>query len=241
MDRNTLSRRNVLMGTGALTLSAGLSGLPDPALARGSVIPFGPDLTRAGWEHMTFRRIPATDYAANGERELAIEARASSSLIHRALPADAFDSRTAAWRWRVDEGVPATDLSRRGGDDRAIALYFAFAPESARASAAAGRTSLRRLLLSGSGQLLVYVWGGGAPRGTIVPNPYTRGRGVYLIQRPANTATGQWLSEEVDLAGDYRRAFGRAPGILVGLAIASDSDDVDGINRARLADLTLAG
>jgi len=114
-------------------------------------------------------------------------------------------------------------------------------PRKARASAAAGRTSLRRLLLSGSGQLLVYVWGGGEPRGTIVPNPYTRGRGVYLIQRPASTPTGQWQSENVDLEGDYQRAFGQAPGILVGLAVASDSDDVDGINRARLADLTLAG
>jgi hypothetical protein len=240
MNPSLQTRRGFLAAAGAFGACATL-----PVIAYGQGvslgIPFGPDLAAAGWEHMTFRRIPATDYRAAGERELAIEARASSSLIHRALPPDAFDARRAAWRWRVDEGVPATDLSRRGGDDRAIALYFAFAPESARASAAAGRTSLSRLLLSGSGHLLVYVWGGGEPRGTIVPNPYARGRGVYLIQRPANTATGQWQSEEVDLAADFNRAFGEAPGILVGLAIASDSDDVDAINRARLADLTLAG
>lgn len=240
MSLSLPTRRGFIAATGAFCASAAIPGF---AYAQGAAlaIPFGADLARAGWEHMTFRRIPATDYAGAGERELAIEARGSSSLIHRALPEPAFDARGASWRWRVDEGVPATDLSRRGGDDRAIALYFAFAPESARASAAAGRTSLRRLLISGSGQLLVYVWGGGEPRGTIVPNPYARGRGVYLIQRPASTPTGQWQSENVDLAGDFARAFGEAPGILVGLAIASDSDDVNGINRARLADLTLAG
>ncbi|MCC5979994.1 MAG: DUF3047 domain-containing protein [Salinarimonas sp.] len=240
MSLSLPTRRRFLAATGGFCVSAAIPGI---AYGQGAAIgvPFGPDLGGEGWEHMTFRRIPATEYAASGRSELAITARASSSLIHRPLPEPAFDAQRASWRWRVDEGVPATDLSRRGGDDRAIAIYFAFAPQSARASAAVGRTSLRRLLISGSGNLLVYVWGGGEPRGTIVANPYTRGRGVYLIQRPADTPTGQWQSEIVDLAGDYRRAFGDAPGILVGLAIASDSDDVDGVNRARVADLALAG
>ncbi len=234
------TRRGFLAATSGFCLSAGFSGIvraQDAAIG----VPFGPDLAAQGWEHMTFWGISQTEYVAAGRSELAITAQASSSLIHRPLPEPAFDARRASWRWRVDEGVPATDLSQRGGDDRAIAIYFAFAPESVRARAAAGRADLRGLLMSGSGNLLVYVWGGGEPRGASVPNPYTRGRGVYLIQRPAGSPTGQWQSEDVDLAGDYQRAFGAAPGILVGLAIASDSDDVDGMNRARVADLALTG
>lgn len=241
MGAELQTRRGLLAGIAATGIVAGLPGVARDALAQsaGVRVPFGPDLAGQGWEHMTFRRIPPTEYAAAGRDELAITARASSSLIHRPLPETAFDMRRASWRWRVDEGVPATDLSQRGGDDRAIAIYFAFAPESARARAAAGRASLRRLLISGSGHILVYVWGGAGAPGTIVPNPYTRGRGVYLIQRPAASATGQWQSEQVDLAGDHQRAFGQPPGILVGLAVASDSDDVDGVNRARIADLTI--
>lgn len=241
MGAESQTRRDFLAAIAATGLLAGLPvGAGDVlAQAAGVRVPFGPDLAGQGWEHMTFRRIPATEYVANGRDELAITARASSSLIHRPLPEDAFDLRHASWRWRVDEGVPATDLSRRGGDDRAIAIYFAFAPESERARAAAGRTSLRRLLISGSGHILVYVWGGAGAPGTIVPNPYTRGRGVYLIQRPASSPAGQWQREQIDLARDHQRAFGQPPGILVGLAVASDSDDVDGINRARIADLTI--
>jgi len=235
------TRRGLLAGIAAAGIVTGLPGVARDALAQsaGLRVPFGPDLAGQGWEQMTFRRIPPTQYAAAGRDELVIDARASSSLIHRPLPETAFDMRRASWRWRVDEGVPATDLSQRGGDDRAIAIYFAFAPERARTRAAAGRTSLRRLLISGSGHILVYVWGGAGAPGAIVPNPYTRGRGVYLIQRPASSATGQWQSEQVDLAGDHQRAFGQPPGILVGLAVASDSDDVDGVNQARIADLTI--
>ncbi|MGY6569911.1 MAG: DUF3047 domain-containing protein [Salinarimonas sp.] len=241
-SRGLHSRRGLLAGMVATGFLAGFPGIKGDVLAQaaGLRVPFGPDLAGQGWEHMTFRRIPPTEYAAAGPNELAITARASSSLIHRPLPETAFDLRRASWRWRVDEGVPATDLSQRGGDDRAIAIYFAFAPESERPRAAAGRTNLRRLLISGSGYILVYVWGGAGAPGTIVPNPYTRGRGVYLIQRPASSGTGQWQSERVDLAADHQRAFGQPSGILVGLAIASDSDDMDGLNRARIADLTIS-
>src|SRR5688572_12773956 len=31
-----------------------------------------------------------------------------------------------SWRWRVDAGPPGTDLTRRGGDDRAIGITVGF-------------------------------------------------------------------------------------------------------------------
>jgi hypothetical protein len=202
-------------------------------------IPFGPDLAGAGWEAITFRGIPATTYVAQGANALAVVAEASSSVIAKRLPASAFDATRAAWRWRVEEGPPPTDLGRRGGDDRALAVYFAFAPEADRAAAEAGRTGLRSLLLSGRGRLLVYVFGGDGARGQMVENPYTRGRGVYVVRRPAGAEKGAWLTEEVDLAADHRAAFGEEPGILVGVAVASDSDDTGGRNVGAIEGLVV--
>ncbi|GGK23201.1 DUF3047 domain-containing protein [Salinarimonas ramus] len=222
----TARTHRALLGPGLLALSLALAA---PAAAQ-TAIPFGPDLESAGWDAITFRGIPATTYAARDADTLDVVAEGSSSVIAKRLPPSAFDATAASWRWRVEEGPPATDLARRGGDDRALALYFAFAPEGDRASAEAGRSSLRSLLLSGRGRLLVYVFGGVGTRGQIVENPYARGRGVYVIRRPADAALGTWHSEEVDLAADHRAAFGEAPGILVGLAVASDSDDTGGRN-----------
>ncbi|MFN3687877.1 DUF3047 domain-containing protein [Salinarimonas sp.] len=208
--------------------------------ARASVqIPFGPSLEAAAWESITFRSLAATEYEALDATSLRFDARASSSLIALRLPESAFDATRSQWRWRIDEGVPATDLARRGGDDRALALYFAFAPESEREAAAAGRTSLRALLLSGRGRLLVYVFGGAEAPGTLLENPYMRGRGVTIVKRPADAPRGRFLDESVDLAAGHARAFGEPPGILVGVAVASDSDDTAGRNRGVLADWVL--
>jgi len=232
--------RKALLAVTALALAlAPLALLVDDARAQPVSVPFGPSLDQAGWEALTFRGLAATQYAADGINILRVVAEGSSSVISKRLPEQAFDATRASWRWRVDEGVPATDLARRGGDDRALAIYFAFAPEADRASAAAGRSSLRNLLLTGRGQLLVYVWGGEGARGEMLENPYARGRGVYIIQRPASAATGSWLAEEVDLRSDFARAFGGEPGVLVGVAVASDSDDTDSRNVAAIADLVV--
>ncbi|HSP25296.1 MAG TPA: DUF3047 domain-containing protein [Saliniramus sp.] len=211
--------------------------LPHSVRAEPVSVPFGPSLEQAGWEALTFRWISETQYVATDVDTLGVVAEGSSSVISKRLPEQAFDATRASWRWRVDESAPATDLSQKGGDDRALAIYFAFAPESDRASAADGGANLRNLLLTGRGQLLVYVWGGEGARGEMLQNPYTRGRGVYIIQRPASTGTGSWLSEEVDLRADFARAFGGQPGVLVGVAVASDSDDTESRNVAAIADL----
>ncbi|WP_052341154.1 DUF3047 domain-containing protein [Salinarimonas rosea] len=226
MIRKTLLAAAVLLALGA------------PAAAQ-TPIPFGPSLEAAGWEEIAFRGIPATTYAAEGTDRLSVVAERSSSVLAARLPPAALDATRAAWRWRVDAGPPPTDLGRRGGDDRALALYFAFAPEADRAAAEAGRTGLRSLLLSGRGRLLVYVFGGAGGRGDVVENPYARGRGVYLIRRPADAPTGTWLAEEVDLAADHRAAFGEEPGVLVGVAVASDADDTGGRNVGAIEGLVV--
>ncbi|MGJ3262509.1 MAG: DUF3047 domain-containing protein [Salinarimonas sp.] len=209
-----------------------------PASAQ-TAIPFGPSLEAAGWEAITFRGIPATVYAADGTDRLSVVAEASSSVLALRLPPAALDATRAAWRWRVDAGPPPTARGRRGSDDRALALDFAFAPEADRAAAQAGRTGMRSLLLSGRGRLLVYVFGGAGTRGQFVENPYARGGGVYVIRRPAGAPTSTWLPEEVDLAADHRAAFGEDPGVLVGVAVASDADDTGGRNVGAIEGLVV--
>ncbi|MGA9444421.1 MAG: DUF3047 domain-containing protein, partial [Methyloceanibacter sp.] len=134
---------------------------------------------------------------------------------------------------RKARGVGPTDLTRKGGDDRVLAVYFAFADQRGKRAG----TDLQALLRSGRGDILMYVWGGAAKTGTIQKLPYFKGRGRSIVKRPADAAAGQWFAEDAAIAADFKRAFGKAPGRLVAIAVSSDADDTGGHNLAALADL----
>lgn len=184
---------------------------------------------------VTFPRRTPTRFGLGGMR-LAIEGDASASLIYRAVPEAARGARRAAWNWTVSESVPPTDLSRRGGDDRNISVYFVFM-DAAAAAGLSPDTSPQRLLSSRSARSLLYVWGGAHPAGAMLPSPYLRGRGMTVALRPAGTGAAR---AEVDLVRDHAAAFGAPPELLVGLAVSADSDDTNSRLRASLSDLILS-
>jgi hypothetical protein len=128
----------------------------------------------------------------------------------------------------VVEGVPPTDLTKRGFADRAVGVYFVFG------TAADATKPPLALLGSPAVTALVYVFGGDKPRGSVLPSPHMGARGKFLVLRAADAQKGIWFDESVDLARDYARAFGMLPTFLLAIAISSDSDDTGRRNRARL-------
>lgn len=186
------------------------------------------------WRQHWFARFADVDFTYSG-KSLSVQANGAVSITYKLLDQQHWDARTAQWRWAVDKTVPATDLRQKGGDDRNLALYFAFLPE-AEAERVNGGRNLRRLLKNPMGRVLVYVWGGDHGRGAVLPSPYLGTRGKTVVLRPSGTGG---YSENVDLAADYRRAFGSDPGALVALAVSSDSDDTDTIARGQITDLVL--
>jgi len=93
------------------------------------------------------------------------------------------------------------------------------------------------VMQSGRGHVLVYVGGGAAKPGTMLPLPYFDGRGRTIVKRSARAKPGVWFDESADMRADFPRAFGRTPGQLVAVAVSSDSDDTGGRNRATLPEL----
>lgn len=216
-----LTRRMAMTGAVAALL------MPGPAAAR-------PLAFDAGWSVQTFPRRKPNAFALGGTH-VDVASDGGVSLLMRPLPQDLWSTRRAGWTWGVTRSVPATDLSRRGGDDRNLALYFVFLPEDdARRMEGA---PLRRVLTRRAARSLVYVWGGPAGAARISPNPWLDGRGVSVALRPAGTGHH---AETVDLAADHAAAFGTAPGALVGLGLSADSDDTASAIRARVADLRLS-
>lgn len=201
-------------------------GLVLPARARAAP-PLDPALAAAGWTHAPYSGLPPARFRAAGNA-IVVEGTAAGSFIWRAVP-----GRPACltWRWRVDHGPPPTDLTRRGGEDRALTVTVGFTDWPTRASlwqrtqhavaqARAGDHPLPR-------SALIYAWGGTGREPESFFSPWMGGLGKVRVLRPATAPTGRWFEERVDLAADWRDSFGGPPPALQDIAIGSDADDTN--------------
>lgn len=197
------------------------------ATAASAAVPFD------RWSHQRFSLFGGNTWQQAAD-SVSVASDGSVSMLWTALPPDRGGATRAEWTWQVDESVPPTALDQRGGDDRNLALYFVFMPEDI--AEGLRNASIRQLLRVPEARVLMYVWGGDHARGALVPSPYLGDQGITVALRQAGTGRH---AESVDLAADYRRAFGSAPPALVGLALSSDSDDTGTAVRAGLSGLAL--
>ncbi|MEJ6478087.1 MAG: hypothetical protein ACI86S_002051 [Paracoccaceae bacterium] len=204
-----------------------------PILLAGAPLTAEP-ISFEGWSEQRFSLFQKVDYGFSSSR-LSVSSDDSASMAYRRLSAQFWDARSANWSWTVSEGVPATDLTLKGGDDRNLSLYFVFMPE-AEAQRIGDGGSIRSLLDNEQARVLVYVWGGAHGRGDVLASPYLGPRGKTIIRRPSGTGS---FSESVDLADDYAQAFGGVAGALVGLAVSADSDDTNSTIRGEISGLSI--
>lgn len=193
----------------------------------------GPVLFSDGWQEQRLKLFSSNDYDFG--TNLGIRSDGSVSLAWTRLPEGEWNARAASWSWTVDQSVPPTDLSQKGGDDRNISVYFVFLPQDQAANMQ--DASILSLLGNDAVRVLQYAWGGNHERGQVIPSPYgPAGQGATVALRQASTGSH---NESVDLSRDYAAAFGGTPGALVGLAVSADSDDTDTEIRAALGNLVL--
>ena len=213
-----------------LVLAAPLLGAPAERL------PTPDALSDAGWTKGAWSGIEPAVFEPLPDDGLRITAKGQGSFVWRAIDGG---GDCLSWRWRVDAGPPPTPLDRRGGDDRAIMITVGFdgwPPEAgfvqrtkhAVAQVVAGEHRLPR-------SMLVYVWGGTGREARPFTSPYMHGFGEVFVLRPAQTETGRWFSEQVELSRDWRAAFRgtQVPPVLE-IAIGTDVDDTGAQLDARI-------
>jgi len=210
-----------------LCLALAASVLSASAATAGS-IPFN-----SGWKEQKFSLFSKNRYSF-GSSTLGVSSDGAVSMAYRSVPESLWGATQASWRWSVDQSVPATDLRKKGGDDRNLAMYVVFLPE-ADPQAAKGK-GIRALLSNNNARVLVYVWGGNHGRGQVLASPYLGNRGKTVVLRNAGTGSH---SENVNLASDYKRAFGGSAGAVVGIAVSADSDDTSSQIKGAIANLSL--
>lgn len=201
-------------------------------------------LADEGWEEITFDGKVPNHYEVCGDGCVRVETDHSVSMIGREVEVDLQVNQTLSWEWRIERPVLMSDLSKKGGDDRAIAVYIAF--EFDPASASLGEILLRPVVKAfrgadAPGRGISYVWGGDQDRGTMVASPYQEDSAVIVIKRTSADPIGEWMTEQVDFVADYRQAFGVDPIGITHVLISADSDDVASPNRAEVRALRFGG
>jgi hypothetical protein len=185
----------------------------------------------AQWEPLTFPKIEAhTSYTLvkeGGNSILKAESWASASAIVYRRTFNIYDHPRIRWRWKVDQLSDWGDPREKARDDYPIRVYVMFSYDPAHAS-------LGDRLIYGVAKTIYgkypphstlnYVWTGHHVPERIIVSPYTEKARIVLLEKGMERV-GQWVEESVHVLDDYRKAFGKDPPAMAGLAIMSDTDN----------------
>jgi len=197
----------------------------------------GPELsgTRpSGWMLVAVPNTRPAEFVQGDHGTISVQALQAAGFLVRPFSAEAAPLN---WRWRVDASPAPVPADAVGRDDRPLAVHVVFGPPDQAESAMSG---LRRWLRGAAvhpafkGRVLTYMWGGTAPAGTRLPNPYLREDGWLIILRGPEAPTGVWLEQRIDPAGDYRALFGRTAPRITHIAISADTEDSGGCALAHI-------
>ena len=233
------------------TVPAGLAGqTPDstPALAR--VTPFSGTAAGevpAGWQPYAMRRdLKPTHYAVvrDGDRKV-LHARAASSAtgLRCAVQIDPSLFGRLRFSWRVRAAPGHADVGVAEHDDCPARLVLAFGGDDTRMPLR-DRLFFEQVELFTGQRLpfatLMYVWDGGKHALESVHRNHRTARIQYLTVESGATRAGHWLHYERDVAADYQRVFGEAPGPITGVGVLTDADALKTEMEAWYGDITLS-
>jgi hypothetical protein len=198
-----------------------------------------------GWKPLTFKKIERhTKYelVRDGDRVVVkATSEAASAGLTREIRIDPKEYPIVSWRWKVSNVYQKGDVTKKEGDDYPARLYITFEYDSSRVGLLEkARYEAIRLLYGQYPPLgaLNYIWESKAPKGTIVPNPYTD-KVKMIVVESGTERLNQWIDEERNLYEDYKKAFGEEPPMISGVAIMTDTDNTLESATAYYGDIVL--
>ena len=179
---------------------------------------------------LTFKKIERhTQYDVIKDQAISVVravSEAGASGLTKAVTIDPREYPIVRWRWKIENVLNKSDVSRKEGDDYPARLYITFAYEP-------DRVSFGKKLKYKAGQALFgdipiaalnYIWDSKSPVGTVVDNAFTSFAKMIVVESGARRI-GSWIEEERNVYQDYLSAFGEEPPAINGIAIMTDTDN----------------
>ncbi|MEW6353913.1 MAG: DUF3047 domain-containing protein [Pseudomonadota bacterium] len=183
-----------------------------------------------GWEPLIFPKIArhtAYQLAQDGDATVVkAVADAAASGLTRKISIDLKKHPILHWRWKVDNVIEKSDVTRKEGDDYAARIYITFAYEPDKVSFGKKAKYKAAQFLYGDAPIgaINYIWESKTPKDTVIDNAYTDFVKMIVVESGAEKV-GRWVEEERNVYEDYKRAFGEEPPLISGVAIMTDTDN----------------
>lgn len=189
-----------------------------------------PGADGSAWSSFVLPGKRATSYqhvVFDGRPAIRAVADRSASMYRQRLLLDRAQIGSIDFSWWVPTLVAEADLSDRDRADSPVRVVLAFEGDLSRL------TRKDRLMFELAETLtgepppyatLMYVWDNRAPAETVIPGGRSdRIRKIVVESGPAHLRS--WRHHRRNIARDFERAFGEAPGRLVGVALMTDTDN----------------
>lgn len=192
---------------------------------------------KSQWEKMVLPGKLRTAYKLDKQAQgytLEAQADSSASMLRQRLHIAPERLGGLSFEWRVGQLIPGADMVQRETEDSPVRLILVF--DGDRQQFTSKNAMLSELTQSLTGEplpyaTLMYVWCNQCPAESVIVNPRTdRIRKLAVESGPGRV--GQWLTYQRHIRADFEKAFGEAPGALLGLAIMTDTDNTRSFTRA---------
>lgn len=185
----------------------------------------------AQWQPLTFKKIKRhTLYRVvtdSGNTVIKASSRNSASGLIRKVSIDSQKFPYISWRWKISSVYAKGDVTRKSGDDYPARVYITFAYDPARVGLfEKAKYEAARLFFGETPPLaaITYIWANRAPVELSVANAYANQVKMIVLQS-GTVRVNQWTTEKRNVYADYKKAFGKEPSMISGVAIMTDSDD----------------
>lgn len=203
------------------------------------------DFTADSWRHLPLSSLKRdTRYSIvkqDGRNVLQAEANSSASLYARVLKPVSTSYGLLSWQWQTDALVPGADNREKSKEDAPVRVVAAFDGDKARLPDAEKRQFKWAKRMSGREPpyaTLMYIWSEQVPPETVIPSAHSSQIKMLVVASGAD-GLGQWRTLRRDLRADFKRAFGKDAGPLLGVGVMTDTDNTGAKAGARYADIRL--
>ena len=197
----------------------------------------------AGWVHQPLSKLKRdtvyTLVQEDGHAVLRGVADRSASLYVASFKPATGVPASIGWRWKTDALVPDADNRDKKREDAPLRVLVAFDGDKAALPEEEQKRFSRAKSLTGRDgpyATLMYIWSDHVPVNTVIPSAHTS-QVKMLAVASGSKGLGQWQSVHRNLAADYKRAFGAAPGRVLGVAVMTDTDNTGGKAVGEYADI----
>ncbi len=170
----------------------------------------------------------------DGRDAMAAHSSSSASMVRQAVRIEPDELGSVRFSWKVPDLIAQADMALREGDDSPVRIVLAFEGDRSRFSGKNAMLSELARALTGEElpyATLMYVWCNTRKPGSVIVNPRTDRIRKLVVESGAGRLR-QWVDYERDIRADYEKAFGEAPGALVGIGIMTDSDNTRSTTQA---------